>query len=77
MLVCDWTEYICMTWDIIYMTFEDIYMRSKLWGGIELTFVGCEVGFITCFYLKFAYRNFAIDCIVELIKLLYYRDFCS
>ena len=41
-------------------------------------FVGCEVGFITCFYLKFVYyRNFAFDCIVELIKLLYYRDFCS
>jgi hypothetical protein len=42
-----------------------------------LTFVGCEVGFITCFYLKFVYRNFAIDCIVELIKLFHYRNLCS
>ena len=30
MLVCDLTEYICMSWDIIYMTIEDIYMRSNV-----------------------------------------------
>jgi len=28
--VCELTEYICMSWDIIYMTLEDIYMRSNL-----------------------------------------------
>ena len=46
MLVCDLTEYICMSWDIIYMTIEDIYMRSKLCGEIELTLVDCESGFV-------------------------------
>jgi len=46
------------------------------WNRVEDDYC-CVVGFVTCFYISFVYCNLAIDCIVDLIKLFYYQDFCS